>query len=143
LWTEEFKQEVSHEEESEGVFFQTVEQVKSDWGGLWESSDVQGWSHSYWLNLGRDVVTQKARANWCSSENCRANEWNIVSPINQRVHIGLLRHHRRSYDHCQNVPSDNEAYAFARTSFDTTFRWVQEGVWFNTYTMQAGESVLL
>jgi calpain-15 len=43
LWTEKFKEEVSHEEESDGVFFQTLAQLKSDWDGLWHNRDIQGW----------------------------------------------------------------------------------------------------
>ena len=102
LWTTALRKEVASVlNETDGVFFQSVEQFVADWSGFWISINTTGWKKSTWLNLGRDLKSSVgATAVFCKTANCRGNKFNLDSAVTQKIWIGIGTHDTRDYVGC-------------------------------------------
>lgn len=145
-WTTTLRNEVgSTNNDNDGVFFQTVEQLQKDWSGIYTNKNVSGWKKSSWLNLGRDIKSSSGGTSWfCKTANCRANKFNLDSAVDQQIYIGIGLHDERDYVGCTLPSWENSIWQYAKVPAETHYSMFNYGTnWLGPYTIKAGSSMPL
>ncbi len=121
LWKDTLRQEVGAvNNNNDGVFFQTIEQLSKDWSGIYYNKNVSAWKKSSWLNLGRDIKSSSGGTQWfCKTANCRANLFNLESSVEQQIYIGIGLHDERDYVGCTMPSWENSVWNYAGVPADT------------------------
>lgn len=121
------------------MFFQPIEQLLSEWHGVWFSENLSGWKHSYWLNKGRDIKSTTGGTSWfCKDASCRANKFSLTSAVTQQIWIGVGTHEARDYSGCSVTWRKYWHYADFNNEDKYWSMWDAGIQWKGPYTLEAG-----